>query len=394
MDPTTQTQMNPNQTQNASAEIATDKIEKNFTDQNITNQMMMNPENPEDMTVTSGGESKTQSTKKDKKKEIPTHTHACYGGCCGHQVTTRKLKPFKFQGHKGRAVLRQICVLKYHYRAIYNALGNACEYKKFTDRIAFMTDMFCDMYNHSKDEINEYINHHKTKRLYTTADRNYYQMQYELCPDQWGISEELFNSLPRPERIRYSPFKQDVGDILRLKDGTPPYFDEPDWVAYKAAAAKKKKAKPERTQAELIAALCADAMADIMAPTPVPELDPVPVAEVEPVAEAKDDMPEAKPEKKKVPRGRMENNEKTRRILRHIFPEPEYGELPDRYTGVEFKSIRIVKMKSKHTGNKYTMYLYPRNPTGALPYIKKPIDAATFERYYEMKPIKIKKAKK
>ena len=39
------------------------------------------------------------------------------------------------------------------------------------------------------------------------------------------------------------------------------------------------------------------------------------------------------------------------------------------------------------------MYLYPRNPTAGLPYIKKPIDAATFERYYEMKPIKLKKAK-
>lgn len=385
MDPTTQTQMNPNQTQNASAEIASDKIEKNFVQQNTTNQMMMNPENPEDdMTVTSGGESKTQSTKKNKKKEIPTHTHACYGGCCGHQVTTRKLKPFKFQGHKGRAVLRQICVLKYHYRAIYNALGNACEYQKFTDRIAFMTDMFCDMYNHSKDEINEYINHYKTKRLYTTADRNYYQMQYELCPEHWGnITVEGFNCLTRPERHALSPFVQDVGDILRLKDGTPPVNNEPDWVAYKAPAAKKKKAKPERTQAELIAALCADAMDDIMAPTPVPELDPVPVAEVEPVAEAKDDMPEAEPEKKKVPRGRMKNSERTRRILQHIFPENI--NLTQYDNPKMFKSIRIKQKSHKITGNYYLMYLYHTGTYHQLPYITKRIDTETFERYYEMK---------
>mgnify|MGYP003136953444 CR=1 FL=1 len=384
---------NPNQ----NPDQIINKIENNSAKEKGSNMMMMNPENPEIMTVTDydsdgipvadnghdqddiddvmavmgGGESKSQSK---KKKEIPTHTHGCYGGCCGHQVTTRKLKPFKFAGHPGRAMLRQICLLKYQYRAIYNALGNQCEYSKFTERIAFMVQMFCDIYHHSDMEIEEYINHRRTKRIYTTADRSYYVLQYELCPELWELGSMKFEDLEPAQRAAISPFEQEVGNILTMKDGTEPISRERDWVAY-VKPTKKPKKKPHTPTAVLIAQLVGEAVEDMMNPTPLsPE---PPVAEVEAVAEAKEDMPIAEVARRTVPRTTLKNNRNTRLVLRHILP-----------TGFEDESVwRSVKV----TPTKIQLIGVDKNNKMEFDY-----DKEVFDRHYILKPkkLKIKKIKK
>ena len=346
--------MNPNTNNTSPPDQTFNKIENNSAKEKGGNTMMMNPENPEIicdnghdqddiddvMAVMGGGESKSQS----KKKEVPTHTHGCYGGCCGHQVTTRKLKPFKFAGHPGRAMLRQICILKYQYRAIYNALGNQCEYNKFTERIQYMIEMFCDIYHHSDMELEEYINHRRTKRIYTTADRSYYVLQYELCPELWELGSMKFEDLSPTQRAAISPFEQEVGNILTMKESmgavfsrdTEPISRERDWVAYVKPTKKPK--KPKHTpQDVLIAQLIGEAVEEMMQPTQVP------IAAVEAVAEAKEDMPVAEVAKRKVSRARLVNNPNTRKVLRHILP-----------TGFEdasvWKSIQVTPTKIKIQG--------------------------------------------